>query len=275
MRLFSTLFIGLAFLLPHSTFATDDPALKFATLGKAQAECFYSEKGEFVLRGDFDIAAKTCFKKTYKQGTKIIRVNSNGGQNAIGIILANGLKGEHFHLIIEDRCNSACAQYIMPMADEITLERGAGVVIHGAMSEIYLHASYKPQFIAQIIAEGHSIDAAEYEYQEFLQYGRKQIEVAEELRSENNVGRGWLMQARTWSDNAAGYAITETDLDWLRNKDVAGILIDRTFIESCLPDVKINQFFGPSSAVAKDFIGYQDRIEAANLAVLPHAKCVN
>ena len=248
---------------------------QLGAIGKTSAECYYNDGGEFVLNGGFDTAARVCFAKTYKSGTDVIRINSGGGQNAIGLGLAHRLKGEDFHLIIEERCNSACAQYIIPLARELTLEKGAGIVIHGVLSEHFLSEGYKDFFVNQRLKDGQNRKEIETEYKNFKKFTERQIKAAEDFRGENNVKRGWYMQSGFWTVGDPKSPVDETDVEWLNRKQTAGILIDRLFLESCLPDVVVNQFIGPSDLESQKNEGYQARIKAANLTVLPHAKCVN
>ena len=247
---------------------------QISTLGTATAECFYNAEGEFVLNGDFDTQASVCFRNTYEPGTSVIRINSRGGQNAIGLSLAHMLKDENFHLIIEGRCNSACAQYIIPLAKELTLRDGAGVVIHGVMSDYHLSKPFEKIFINREVKMGKSHKEAQIEYNNFKKYAKIQIATAEKFRIENNVGRGWFMQQGTWSESADGMPVSVIDVEWLKNKPTNGLLIDQKFLETCLPDVKINKFIGPSNPKSVGFPGYANRIENAGVIALPEAHCI-
>lgn len=272
-NLYKFLFFA-GFILPATAYAQERFGPQLSEIGTSKATCYYNDAGEFVLKGEFDTQARICFANTYLPGTDAIRINSVGGQNAVGLGLAHRLKGEDFHLIIEGQCNSACAQYIIPLARELTVEEGAGIIIHGVLSDHFLTDSYKDFFITQGLEAGRDEKDVHAEYKEFKTFTTRQIKAAEFFRRENSVKRGWYMQSGYWTEYDIDNPVKEKDVDWLNRRQTAGILIDRVFMESCLPDVKINQFYGPSDPQSESFDGYKARIKAANLTILPHAKCI-
>ena len=245
-----------------------------AWYGELKAECYYNEADEFVLKGGLDTEARICFAKTYKKGTKTIRINSEGGQGAIALALAHRLKGEKFHLIIEEQCHSACTLFIMPLAEEITLEKEAAILLHGAPSKTQLTKAFKANIIQEGIERGLSKKQALKEYKNFKKYGKRQIAAAKTFRKEYNVGDGWFMKTGKWAVDEKAIPVEQDDVTWMQDNQVIGFLVGRSFIESCLPDVKINTFFGPSHPEHLTSPSFQKRLKKASVAILPQAQCL-
>lgn len=245
-----------------------------AWYGELKAECYYNEADEFVLKGGLDNEARICFAKTYKKGTKTIRINSEGGQGAIALALAHRLKGEKFHLIIEEKCHSACTLFIMPIAQEITLEKEGAILLHGAPSKTQLTKTFKANVIQQGIERGLSKREAFKEYKNFKKYSKRQIAAAKTFREEYNVGDGWFMKAGKWAVDEKAIPVEQGDVDWMKDNNVVGFLVGRSFIQSCLPNVKINTFYGPTHPEHQASPTFQKRLERTSVAILPQAQCL-
>ena len=266
----SLLFIALTSL----AYAQDLPSPSVGWSGDAKAECFYNDDVEFVLIGEFGEQARLCFATTYKKGTQVIRVDSEGGQASTGLSLAYRLRDEKFHLIIENKCNSSCALYLIPAANEVSLTKNAGIVLHGSLSDLKLNKKMKQETIQAGLERGQSKSEAKNEYRELKKYTKRQIKASEDHKDVYNIGDGWFMQAGSWSTNADKDPIKEGALNWMQDNKTNGLLVDRLFFETCLPDVKINTFYGPSHSEHLNNPAFQERIKTAKLAVLPNAQCL-
>ena len=85
------------------------------------------------LSGSTDAKMLACVQSKNLESVKIIKVNSYGGSVddalQIGALLAP-LKAE---FIITKQCNSSCANYFLPIARKITLQKNAAIALHGSM----------------------------------------------------------------------------------------------------------------------------------------------
>lgn len=267
------LILFFAFISPAISEAAPGPSIGWTE--DAKAECFYNDAGEFVLIGEFGEEARLCFARTYKKGTQIIRVNSEGGQASAGLALAYRLRGEKFHLIIEKQCSSSCAHYLIPAAHEVTLSKNSGIVLHGAVFDFLIHKKkYKKQFIQAGLDRGQSKSETKHGYREFKKYTKRQIEATEDNKDIYTIRDGWFMESGRWAINADKVPVKEDAVTWMQDNNTNGILVDRLFFESCLPNVKINAFYGPSHPEHVNNPEYQARIKKANLSVLPNAQCL-
>jgi hypothetical protein len=256
-------------------FADNQPGPSHGRAEDLKAECFYNDSGEFVFKGEFGNDALICFKTKFQKETNTIRIDSEGGLAGIGLVVADILKDENFHLIIENRCNSSCALYLIPIAKEVTLQKNAGILLHGAPSRNQLKKAYKRQVIQAGLNRGLSKKEAKREYSQGKKYLTNQIAAGEEFKRTHNVRSGWFMQAGGWSADADMPPVEQDGVTWMQVNATNGILVDRLFFESCLPDVKINKFYGASHSnhLADPF--FQARVKKANVSVLPDAICVD
>ena len=265
----------LCFAFASTAHAQDLPGPSIGWSADAKAECFYNDAGEFVLIGEFGEAARSCFAKTYKKGTQVIRVDSEGGQASTGLILAHRLRGEKFHLIIENMCNSSCAQYLIPAAHEVSLTKNSGILLHGSPYDFDLNKKdLKKQFIQAGLDRGFTKSEAKHDYKLFKKQTKQQITATDDHKDFYKINDGWFMVQGNWSHNADKSPITEDAVTWMQTNKTSGILVDRLFFETCLPNVKINAFYGPSHPEHVSNPDFQRRIEKAGLSVLPNAQCL-
>ena len=80
--------------------------------------------------------------------------------------MAYRLRDEKFHLIIENKCNSSCALYLIPAANEVSLTKNAGIVLHGTFSDLKLNKKMKQETIQAGLERGQSKSEAKNEYRE-------------------------------------------------------------------------------------------------------------
>ena len=239
------------------------------------SSCFYNEDGEFVYIGDISSKGFKCIRDTYKLGTKTIRINSHGGSAATGLAIANYLKEEHFHLFIDERCISACAIYILPLADKLSVTLGSGVILHGGPSHYQSTSQdYKADAINSLIKAGYDEEAAKQEFESSLAFTDKLIEAGDKLKATHNIGDGWFMEAGGWSDTGDGEIVSVAAEEWLEAHQTPALIVDRKFIESCLPDVEIVEFHGPYDEKSLKHPGFKERLDASGLVARPDAICV-
>lgn len=238
------------------------------------SECYYNQKNEFVLTGGIGKEAQRCIEETYKDGTETIRINSEGGYASYGLIIANRLKNENFDLVVEKRCSSACAIYIVPIAKSITMLDGSGIVLHGAPSDEQYSTEYERIAIQKLIESGLDKFQAKELFELDKLYLANQIKHGELLKKHHNVHDGWFMETGKWQTGNNDGVINQGAVTWLSENNVNGLLVSRRFFESCLPNVEIKKFFDPDDTENLNFPGFQERIKNAGLIVLPDATCV-
>lgn len=242
--------------------------------GELSSECYYNQQREFVFTGGIDSEALKCFKENYKNGTETIRVNSSGGHASYGLIIANFLKNESFNIIVEQKCASACAIYILPIAKSITMLDGSGIVLHGAPSDEQYSIEYERIAIQKLIESGLDKFQAKEEFELSKLHFANQVKHGELLKKHHNVHDGWFMETGKWQTGNNDGVINQGAVTWLSENNVNGLLVSRRFFESCLPNVEIKKFFDPDDIENLNFPGFQERIKNAGLIVLPDATCV-
>lgn len=240
--------------------------------GSQEASCHY-DGDEFVLDGVLDVAAYRCFRDTFVSGTKRIRVSSTGGQASIGLGLSKLLQDEDFHLTVEGSCNSACALYILPIASELTVLKNSSIILHGSVSKAQLSQSHLNLVAASYREKGYSKEQIEKEVETYKALVELVIHDTSKLREERNIGAGWFMVSNTWMEDE-DRLVTIAAEDWLRDNETFGVFVSPAFIKSCLPELIINQYYGPEDAIYKNDKKFQDHISRAKASIRPDAKCI-
>ncbi len=265
---------SLFILMGHNAQAQNNKLPTWSNPDNLDGTCYYDDDGALVIKGNIGTKIYLCLDKNYRDDTETIIVNSSGGSAVYGIFVSHILQDKSFKLIIDKRCNSACALHIIPHAKELYVPKDAGIVLHGA--PIYSHtAEEKKRTIENMIRNGDSPYEAEKSFQRQEKYGQEDQIFAEKIRKKAGTKTGWLMQKGQWIDQKADNIVNDKFYVWLEQNDVNGLLVDRLMLETCLPNVTIKEFYGPSHPEIKKDTKFQDRIKKANLAIRPYARCLD
>jgi len=92
----------------------------------------------------------TKFFEANKDKNIIMRVTSAGGDAPYGILVGDLMLSRNVQMQVKSYCVSACAQYLMPSAKNVHVEKGATVSFHHSPSRLYIPET-APQSIKTFI----------------------------------------------------------------------------------------------------------------------------
>lgn len=187
--------------------------------------CEITKEGDLLLRGNTTEPMLACLQKADLKPVKRIVADSNGGPVVVAVQIGELLAGLHAEMIVRGQCNSACANYFLPVARKITVESGSLVLLHGSIDDAALAN-------ATLAAQ---VDNLPEEYDQQMVFVDK-----------HRIPRGWLLmrdaeehKAKRGSKFTAGQ-IAQPFTEGKVN--VKALLVEETFMRSCLPDIEITPF---------------------------------
>lgn len=168
-----------------------------ATPSTTTAPCAQINATTFLLKGDVNDAMTACVRDKLSASTTDLIVDSNGGQAAAALDIADLLEPLHLTVHVRRGCYSACAIYFLPIADRLIVEPGAAIIRHGGMDPKFLHEwnegrqdrmekdrkQHPDLSPAEITARA---DAADAKVQRTIQRQR-------EFAERHGVGLGWFL----------------------------------------------------------------------------------
>jgi hypothetical protein len=129
----------------------------------------------FVLDGQIDRAMADCVAERLQPTTREVILTSQGGSVAPALDIAERFEGKGLTMRVRDECNSSCANFFLPLARRLIVERGAIIGLHGSVD---------PLLIADARARGETVAAvnASRTAQRQMAFARR-----------NDIHPGWLL----------------------------------------------------------------------------------
>jgi hypothetical protein len=181
------------------------------------ADCRQQSPEIFVLTGEINRAMADCVAERFQPTTREVIVNSRGGSVEAALDIAERFEGKRLTLRVRRECNSSCANYFVPLAARLVIERGAVIGLHGSID---------PMLIAGARERGETVAAvnASRTAQRQMAFARR-----------NNIHPGWLLY------RLAGATSTEgLDGAWGGQRaETRMFLVEERMARSCLPNVEI------------------------------------
>ena len=223
--------------------------------------CNYITPTTLKIKGTISAETAKCIKQGSPAIVDTLLVDTEGGNVRAAIIIANLLES-HPHVIVEGQCNSSCANYIIPVARELTLEKSAALSIHGSINKVFVERNRE----AAALEDRAIFDALEKTAEIQLDFARK-----------NNIHPGWLMVEGpgTFGTSVLSPYLTG-DVEELTLFEsparLEKILVDELLLQSCFPNLKINTFV--DTYVQKLRISKRLKKHAVENYVFPSGKLV-
>jgi len=185
--------------------------------------CKLKSPNVLKLSGSTDAKMLACVQSKNLEGVKTVMVNSRGGKVSTALEIGDILAPLEAEFIITKQCSSSCANYFLPIARKITLQKNAMIIIHGSMD---------PGMARQMVKEHGRVgmwDIVE----------RQQI-----YASKYNIHRGWLMYRDSYENGGGGqFDYVNGQPAWTDTPGkVTMILVEERMMRSCLPNVEITPF---------------------------------
>lgn len=187
--------------------------------------CQVTADGDLLLRGNTTEPMLTCVQKADLKTVKRVVADSNGGPVVVAVQIGELLAGLHTEMVVRGQCNSACANYFLPVARKITLEPGSLVMLHGSIDDALLSSS----------ATSADADKVREQYDKQMAFVDK-----------HRIPRGWLLMRDAEEQKAkrgSKYTLGQLAQPFTEGKvSVKGLLVEETFMRSCLPHIDIAPF---------------------------------
>ena len=196
---------------------------------------FESDHGVLHLSGPTDQAMAECIAELADAGVRTIRINSGGGNVERALDAAEVIADWRAHIIVDEACNSSCANYFLPVARRVTLSPRAMVLLHGSIDQGFVEQLADPdqRIEAQATADRQATFAARHD----IPAGWLLIRTREDYDARRGLGpalEGDLMPA--------GPFFTRMRF----------LMVDETFFRSCLAHVELDRYSATEADRARD-----------------------
>lgn len=187
--------------------------------------CEVTREGDLLLRGNTTEPMLACLKTADLKPVKRVVADSNGGPVVLAVQIAELLAGLHTEMVVRGQCNSACANYFLPVARKITVEPGSRVMLHRSIDDA-------------VLANGATRPDADRV--------REQYELQMAFVDRHRIAWGWLLMRDAEEQNAkrgSKYTLGQLAQPFTEGKvKVKGLLVEETFMRSCLRGIEITPF---------------------------------
>ncbi|MCA3718563.1 MAG: hypothetical protein IM674_09950, partial [Brevundimonas sp.] len=99
----------------------------------ATGACQQRSAEVFAISGEIDRHLAQCVSETFADTTRILALDTTGGSVEAALDIAAVIEGRDLTMRVEGECNSACANYFLPLARRIELAPDAMVLLHGSV----------------------------------------------------------------------------------------------------------------------------------------------
>ena len=193
--------------------------------------CEVSAEGDLTLRGSTNAAMLACVQRHTPLSARRVILNSQGGDVASALSIAELLQPLQADMIVRRNCHSSCANYFLPVARRIVVEPGASVILHGSID-------------GHMMARMEALAAEKGVTFDFRALHDRQMAFA----ARNDISLGWLsyrtdVEFRAGSD---GRHLTGAAETWKaedpREANIAYIVVEEAMMRNCLGNVEIAAF---------------------------------
>lgn len=189
-------------------------------------KCSLKTSDTLMLSGNTDAKMLACVKSKDLGSVKTVKVNSRGGSVDEALQIGEILAPLHAEFIIAKQCSSSCANFFLPIARKITLQKNAFIIIHGSMD---------PGIARKVAQETPDVkgvtiwDIVERQQLYAVKY---------------DIHRGWLMYRETYENGGGSqFDYVNGQLAWMDDPGtIKMILVEERMLRSCLPNVDITPF---------------------------------
>ncbi len=227
----------------------------------------------FVIDGEIDSAMLECVRERLEATTRQLVIESSGGSPHEGMEIAELLKRPVLQIVLRKECNSACANYILPMATELVVLPRTVILLHGGIDESLVRntRARREELIVQFMREG-GIDRASAEalYEVRLLEGEDMIERQKRFAERHRISPGWLLY-RT-AAQPSEISDLEGEFGAAGTEGSRFILAEEALVASCLPNVRVHPF---QTQLEKDWFGSKwPRLRRRGVVRSAFARCV-
>ncbi len=174
------------------------------------------------VSGRTDSAMLECVRSLPSDGARTLRITSSGGDVESALDIAEIISGWSIELVVDQQCNSSCANFIIPVARRVSVRPGGVIMLHGSIDPGLVASLSDPAQRAEVqrVADRQAAFAASH-----------------------GIPRGWLLFRTQYSGGLAGVqGLTGTLYQNVALSRAVGVIVSERLIESCLPNVELGSF---------------------------------
>jgi len=222
---------GLSGCASSSVFVADTPASPFS--------CEQRTPELFVLNGEIDDGLRDCVRDRYRDTTTHVLLNSQGGSVEHALDIAERFEGRRLTMRVEEKCNSSCANYFLPLAGRIEVAPGATILLHGSIDANYVGQLIEDRhvFMAMQRDKGLSEVRASELFDRQLAGSKALAARQATFAARNALLPGWLLYREVGSNEVVGLSAGRR---WGPAR--SGGIVEEPMLRSCLPGVEIVPF---------------------------------
>ena len=192
-----------------------------------------------VFFGDSGAELSLCLLQRRASNPKIIKITSPGGQASASMMSAYTIRAMGLSIVVDRYCNSSCANYLLPAAKSITVPEGSYVMVHGSVGP---PEEMRAKIIETMMRESRlTRTEAEAQIGPSMRESTIAYEMQQNFKRDFSIRDNFYAQP-TFRELPVGSVIVLRE-----NGERTSILLSATAVRACLPRVKVNSFWFPSS----------------------------
>ncbi len=192
-----------------------------------------------VFFGDSGAELSLCLLKRRTSNPRILKITSPGGQASASMMSAYTIRAMGLSIVVDRYCNSSCANYLLPAAKSITVPEGSYVMVHGSVGP---PEEMRAKIIETMMRESRlTRTEAEAQIGPSMRESTIAYEMQQNFKRDFNIRDNFYAQP-TFREFPVGSVIVLRE-----NGERTNMLVSATAVRACLPRVKVNSFWFPSS----------------------------
>ena len=192
-----------------------------------------------VFFGDSGAELSLCLIQQRTKNPRILKITSPGGQASASMMSAYTIRSMGLSLVVDRYCNSSCANYLLPAAKSITVPVGSYVMVHGAVGP---PEEMRAKIIETMMRETRlTRTEAEAQIGPSMRESTIAYEMQQNFKLDFGIRDNFFAQP-TLSELPNGSVIVLRE-----NGERTNILLSAAAVRACLPRLKVNSFWFPSS----------------------------
>lgn len=183
----------------------------------ANVSCRQSTPTTFMLVGEINDAMVECVAANFQDTTTDLILNSPGGHIDSALDIAAYFEGRRLRMRVENECNSACANYFIPLAGHISIASGAYIGLHGSIDQRLVDR----------------VDARQSETLSML----AALDLREDAFAERNaIPQGWLLQREAGSGRPRGIS------GGAAGPNHGLLFVEERLLRTCFPNISFDPY---------------------------------
>jgi len=231
MKIFSFLIVILSLTFGTQLSARETP------LQQPKKHCAVDGQGHLYIKGIIEKKTVQCVQSSDISDVTVMVLNSPGGDVSSALDIAKLLSGRDLHIIVEEDCSSSCANFLLPLATDLTVRPFSTILLHGSTwSDADTHRKNITKQIKKLKIDDEQKTAV---IEKAMNDITSLVEREKAFIEEHKVRHQWLL------------AEINPKVYFSSKKNIKGVAVSETFLKSCLPNVTMVNFWDAFGEEAK------------------------